>query len=214
MVLNSLLVQHIVGSLAAAGCFTVILTYLTFRDLRSLRYIELVFYVSLNDMIASIGLALGGSRSGSFVCTFQAIVTNMNYLSAIFWTTVIAYQLWLAVHYNHTIQQGKMFVIHLICWGLPLIVTLLPLTTNEFGNADDESTWCFIADRFVFALLDFLVYLLCIELILQAGVFCSGTSSRSMCGSGWLSSLTFFSSSVPGGRSALCPRVRRCKHRP
>lgn len=147
MVLNSLLVQHVVGSLAAAGCFAVILTYLIFKDLRSLRYVELVFYVSLNDMIASVGLALGGSKNGSFVCTFQAFVTTMNYLSAIFWTTIISYQLWLAVHYSHTIQQGKMLLIHAICWGIPLLVTLLPLTTNEYGNADDESTWCFIRKK-------------------------------------------------------------------
>ena len=147
MVLNSLRVQYFVGSLAAAGCFLVILTYITFKDLRSLRYVELVTYVSLNDMIASIGLALGGSKTGSFVCTFQAIVTNLNYLSAIFWTTIIAYQLWLAVHYNHTIQQNQMLLIHLICWGLPIILTLLPLSTNDYGNADDESTWCFIDNR-------------------------------------------------------------------
>lgn len=36
---------------------------------------------------------------------------------------------------------------HCICWGFPLFVTLLPLTTNAYGKTDDESSWCFITDR-------------------------------------------------------------------
>eukprot|EP01034_Spumella_vulgaris_P027469 gene27469-34189_t len=35
----------------------------------------------------------------------------------------------------------------MICWGLPVIVTFLPLTTNTFGENDDQNPWCFIASR-------------------------------------------------------------------
>jgi hypothetical protein len=40
-----------------------------------------------------------------------------------------------------------MLAVHLICWGLPLVVTLLPLTTNTYGKMDDDSVWCFITNR-------------------------------------------------------------------
>lgn len=143
--MNTSLLQIIGGSVSAFANFTVCLTYFLFKDLRNLRYVELVFYVSVNDFIASIGIGLGGSPTGSFVCWFQAIVTNWQYLTAIFWTSVIAYQLWLATEKNQTIQD--MTYIHLFCWLFPPIVTFLPLTTDTFGNSDDHSTWCFVDER-------------------------------------------------------------------
>lgn len=76
---NSLL-ETIAGSIAAFACFTVILTYAIFKDLRSLRYVELVFYVSINDFIGSIGIALGGQYNNTPGCWFQGISTSMNYL--------------------------------------------------------------------------------------------------------------------------------------
>ena len=41
--------------LSIIGSGTIILTYIVFRDLRRLRYIELVFYVAVNSLIAAIG---------------------------------------------------------------------------------------------------------------------------------------------------------------
>ena len=31
--------------------------------------------------------------------------------------------------------------------GIPLIVTLLPLSTKMYGKVDDDSPWCFICNR-------------------------------------------------------------------
>ncbi|KAJ1407232.1 hypothetical protein B484DRAFT_483152 [Ochromonadaceae sp. CCMP2298] len=138
--------QLAVGSISAAACFAVILTYLLFPVMRRQRYIELVFYVALNDMIASIGMALGPTSNGSFECWYQGISTTFNFLSVIFWSCAIAWQLYAVVVLQGTIIK-RMFWWHVVCWGLPLLLSLLPLTTNTYGNTDDASTWCFVADR-------------------------------------------------------------------
>jgi hypothetical protein len=36
--------------------------------------------------------------------------------------------------------------VYITCWTLPLVVTLLPLSTNTYGVAESDS-WCFIVDN-------------------------------------------------------------------
>lgn len=35
---------------------------------------------------------------------------------------------------------------HVVCWLFPVVLTLLPLSTNTYGQADD-GFWCFVAER-------------------------------------------------------------------
>eukprot|EP01038_Epipyxis_sp_PR26KG_P016425 gene16425-22396_t len=139
--------QQIPGTLSCISSLCVILTYIVFPDLRRLRYIELVTYVALNNLIASSGIALGPatSKSQSFVCWYQGFTTNFNYLSSVLWTVIITYQVWL-VSYNGKVLSNLSWI-HGVCWGLPLLVSLLPLTTNTYGKVDENSVWCSISNR-------------------------------------------------------------------
>ena len=38
-------------------------------------------------------------------------------------------------------------ILHVVCWGVPLLVAVLPYTTNMYGKSDDDNTWCFITNR-------------------------------------------------------------------
>lgn len=137
--------EFFIGVASAVGCGLIVLTYLFFPNLRKLRYVELVFYVGVNDLMSSIGLALGPSPNGSVECWYQGLSSNGNILSAMFWTNIITYQV-----YHVVVNKGSvlkdMFYIHCICWGLPWILTFVPLSTSTYGNPDDEETWCFVAD--------------------------------------------------------------------
>jgi hypothetical protein len=137
--------ETIPGIISAIASFAVCLTVVLFPHLRCLRYIELVFYVSINDLIASIAISLGGTKDGSAACWFQGLATNYNYLSAIMWSTVITYQVWLIVCKKDVIKD--LTGAHILCWGLPLVVTLLPLSTSTYANDDADAGWCFIANR-------------------------------------------------------------------
>ena len=133
----------------------VALTYILFRDLRKLRYIEIMFYVSTNNIIASIGGSLGPVRTLSPACWFQGITTNANYVIASMWITVLTAQVFLAVFWGVVIRD--MTYIHMFIWTVPLLFTLLPLSTNTYGNPGGlkhtdpngnwvrrEESWCFI----------------------------------------------------------------------
>ena len=120
------------GILSSVASLAVCVTTLVFPELRNLRYIELVCYVSVNELLASIGAAIGPTQNGSFACWFQGITTNANYLSATLWATLITYQIWLVV-YRQTVIKDLTFA-HIICWGIPLLVSLLPLSTSTYSN--------------------------------------------------------------------------------
>lgn len=97
--------------------------------------------VAFNNMVGSIGMALGRQEDGTFGCGFQAFVSNANYLSAILWTTVIAYQVYLAVVHRTLIMN--MTWIHATCWLLPVVVSVLPLVNARYANSNAQSAWCF-----------------------------------------------------------------------
>lgn len=80
------------GSVSCFCCSWVLLTYFIFNDIRKLTFMKLIMYVTVNDFIASLGFAMGSNSTYTFQCTFQAFVTNFNYLSSLFWATVISYQ--------------------------------------------------------------------------------------------------------------------------
>lgn len=86
------IIEHTAGAISGISALSVVLTYFLFSDLRKLRYIELVFYVAVNDFFGSVALAVGPVRGGSIACWFQGIVSNFCYVSSILWKTAISYQ--------------------------------------------------------------------------------------------------------------------------
>ena len=159
------------GTVSCFACSLVLLTVIIFKDLRRLTFVRIITLVTVNDLIASLGFSMGKSPNGSFQCSFQAFVTNFNYLSALFWCTVISLevfptyilinsaidfckyciicqQVWASLHIeNRRVTPRRIIFVHCVCWGIPLLVTLLPLTTNTYGKTNDDSVWCFIGTR-------------------------------------------------------------------
>lgn len=60
------------------------------------------------------------------------------------WTTMLTYQLYTVFMYG-SLGITAEWHMHLICWPIPIISTLLPLSTNYIGRDDDSNLgWCYI----------------------------------------------------------------------
>lgn len=79
-------------------------------------------------------LAFGHINESSPFCDVQGIFSNAGYLSAAFFTVVITYQLWHAVHFGKIVKD--VFAASVFCWVVPWVLAVLPLTTNNFGDDD------------------------------------------------------------------------------
>lgn len=126
------------------GCGLIILTYLLFKDLRRLRYIQLVFYIAIGDLLAGILIAIGQMENESPECFIQGIFSNTGLLAANFWTCVVIYQVWIVVNRGSVLKDLTYF--HLFCWGIPFLVSVIPLTTSTYSNVDDDPGWCFVVN--------------------------------------------------------------------
>lgn len=141
MVSKSLLLR-VPSSMSILGAVLVIFTYVKFPKLRGYKHVELALYITVNDLVASIGQLMGDVPNGSAACWFQGMSCVYNFLSANLWTLVTAVQLYFIVERGRGIKD--LCLCHVICWIFPLVVTLLPLSTNSYGKVSKSDAWCFI----------------------------------------------------------------------
>lgn len=137
----------IVGSSMSIGaCFLLCLYLLYSSKLKRVSY-QFIFLISLCDMFAAIGTVFGFTDDGSPECWVQSIFTQIFPLASALWTLLIG------VHIILTIRsipvKDEIFTgwkMCLLCFGLPIIVTVLPFSTSTYGCINDEPCWCFIRD--------------------------------------------------------------------
>jgi hypothetical protein len=73
-------------------------------------------------------------------------------MTSMFWTTVIAIYLYDMISRSarsSLFDKNKpaYYWLHLIGWGLPLLLTFTPLVTETFGTLNGEDGWCFLKHR-------------------------------------------------------------------
>lgn len=139
--------MRITGSLSLVASAGILLTYYLFKELRTRRYIKLIVCVSLCCFVQSIAVLIGPSlETGSVACWFQGLVLNYCTLACVLWVLIIAYELYTVI-LSSNIVAWPVANYQKYCWVFPLITTLLPLTTNTYGNNAGGGVVCFIADR-------------------------------------------------------------------
>lgn len=142
-ILTLLLALSLIGMLFSAS---VLYSYFRFHLLKTKSGL-LILCLVCTDIGSAIGdvMAAGtrnGFETGSAACTLQGMWSQFFDIASVMWVTVLA----LVVHMN--IIQQKNFTdwhlkrCHLCVWGIALIFSLLPLSTNQYGRA---GAWCWIS---------------------------------------------------------------------
>jgi hypothetical protein len=128
------------SGLSAVCSATIILAYALVPVVRTRKYFEALFYIGISNFLTSVGSSFGFVREDSPECWVQGIMTNVFTLSSIAWTVVVSLMLYYAVNRAEMLKITPLM--HLICWGLPVAVTCLPLMELEFSSSDGRY-WCF-----------------------------------------------------------------------
>jgi hypothetical protein len=98
------------------------------------------YYGVLSNIAFSVSTMVGSPSSGSVACWWEAIVSNIFGLSGLLWNTTYALAFYEKFHSYHL----PIAYVHAICWGLPILVTFLPLLQVTYGKHDYSGNWCFI----------------------------------------------------------------------
>lgn len=105
---------------------------------------NIIFVISLCDMLASIAMSFGFPSESEPHCHTQSFMLFFFFPASWLWTTALVYQLRCMMFYKRL--KLSMFTLHCVCWGLALTVALVPLSQNDYGEDDDLSgrTVCFL----------------------------------------------------------------------
>jgi hypothetical protein len=142
-------VMQIIASVSCCASLFIIFMFYKYPELNKIELSRLVNMICICDLFGSIGMALGHPEDGSTRCIIQAILTNIFPIAGVFWTTLISFLLLIHVFKMRPIDRFS-WPIYLLCFLVPILVTFLPLTTNQFGLDEDENHnagWCFLKDR-------------------------------------------------------------------
>jgi hypothetical protein len=143
--------MRFISSISCLACLLVMWLYLFYESISKKSYNQLIYYIAISDFFSAVGGLFGISKNGTWNCFIQSFLTNYFPLTSIFWTVVISYLLYDILQKPHLSRKQHGIAVeswvHLLCWGLPLLLTLLPLTTTDYGTFDGEDGWCFLRPR-------------------------------------------------------------------
>eukprot|EP00698_Gefionella_okellyi_P011695 TRINITY_DN3100_c0_g1_i1.p1 TRINITY_DN3100_c0_g1~~TRINITY_DN3100_c0_g1_i1.p1 ORF type:complete len:440 (+),score=51.64 TRINITY_DN3100_c0_g1_i1:162-1481(+) len=122
-----------VSALSLCGSLFIIICYLSLRKMKRFSF-KLVCMLSLSDIGSCVANILGEPSAGP-LCYTQALLTSFFELASCLWTLSIAITLFLTVvRHQQDVERFEKWY-HLGCWGIALLMTLLPLATDSYGSA-------------------------------------------------------------------------------
>jgi hypothetical protein len=101
--------------------------------------------IFISTFLTSAGSMCGTPVDKSFCCWFEGIVTNVFTLSAIFWAAAITILMYSSVA-SRVPWKMHPFWGPAICWGVPVLVTVLPFLNQSYGSPGGEIGWCWLVD--------------------------------------------------------------------
>ncbi|XP_043919494.1 G-protein coupled receptor 157 [Protopterus annectens] len=135
--------------LSFLGSFLIITTYITWPELRT-KPRQLLVFLSVTDMLSAISYFYGvfmSFDSNSWDCVTQGAVSTFANTSSFFWTVAVAIYLYVViVKANKKVADGLVVWFHLICWCVPLLITVTAVALKKIGyDASAVSVgWCWI----------------------------------------------------------------------
>jgi len=156
-------ISAVTCSLSIMGTLAIISSYILIKDIRS-KARELLVHLSIMDLTSSsanlIGIILpydkyllhqtSGSAHENFqrVCKAQAFFAAYGTIGSILWTLGVAVYLYYRIIVrNPQITKRVVIVLYVLCYSLPLYVSLWLLLTDNYGypkNQDTSGGWCTI----------------------------------------------------------------------
>ena len=110
--------------------------------MRRKQFMKYIFCISLSDFGVSVVSSFGFPPTSSPMCQIQGAAVDIFIISSWLWTISLTFHLWWLVH-KVTPFPIPMWLLHLVCWGIPTVLSALVFSTNTFSN--DGPQWCIIS---------------------------------------------------------------------
>ncbi|XP_030078254.1 G-protein coupled receptor 157 [Microcaecilia unicolor] len=149
-------------ALSFVGSSLIIFTHVLWPEFRS-RPRQLLLYLSVADLLSATSYFYGVLRnfdSSSWDCVLQGALSTFSNTSSFFWTVAVALYLYIIIVRSQQAPPDSLLCwIHLISWGIPLVITVTAVALQKIGyDASYVSVgWCWVSitakDRILWMLL-------------------------------------------------------------
>lgn len=133
-------VKQTVSSLELIGSIFIIFIIWLFKKYKYFDQ-RLIMALGVSALGESISLMLTDvpQERGHF-CRFQAWIITYFVLAVLCWVCCITFNIWKALRGDRAKRLERYY--HFISWGVPFVVSCLPLTADAYGPA---GPWCWVA---------------------------------------------------------------------
>ena len=161
-IMNMVLTSSIVSSsLSLMGSLFIIFFYIRYKDARTFAS-WLVFQLSIADCgeaLTHLMIPYVYNTDNPDMCVAQGFLSNFFNLCSVFWTSVIAFSIYIILSKpNQNIQKYQPWF-RLFAFVLPLVISLLPIIWDQYGSSPG---WCWIKStgttksmRIAFTIIEF-----------------------------------------------------------
>ena len=183
-------VALISSTLSFIGSLFIVVSWMLFARLRTFPF-RLVLYLSIADIGNSLATILAIAEKGmdepngcvktSVLCSISGFLMQFFEVASFFWILNISINLYLIlVKKVGNAIFGFEKTYHLLAWGVPLILAVIPVFLDAYGDA---GSWCWIKEQFP-ALRMVLLYCPLIIIMIAASVNFGQSSLNIRHGSG------------------------------
>lgn len=135
------------GIFSTMGGLFIIANFFIFERLRSGIPNKLLFMQGISDVGVGITYAIFGLNipANSAFCTIQAILVNFFDLWSAMWpAAIITSILVILVSAPKAVSYSLFFLYHIVCWGVPLISTIVLIAVPNLIGKDASDGVCWI----------------------------------------------------------------------
>ncbi|KAG1959730.1 G-protein-coupled receptor [Pimephales promelas] len=137
-------VKRATGTFSLVACFFMLFVIWLLRRYNSLAQ-KMVVSLTVAAFFDSVAYVMGESHSEGSLCNFQAWWLTYFDWAALVWVCLITFNLYLnLVREIRTEHYETPY--HVVAWGIPLLMSTLPLMAGYYGPA---GAWCWITDNHV-----------------------------------------------------------------
>eukprot|EP00026_Physarum_polycephalum_P012244 Phypoly_transcript_12532.p1 GENE.Phypoly_transcript_12532~~Phypoly_transcript_12532.p1 ORF type:complete len:324 (+),score=5.27 Phypoly_transcript_12532:138-1109(+) len=138
-------VSCITAALGLVGSIFIIATYVLFKDSRNFGT-RLVFCLSIADFIR--GLSWFPWTINTILCIVQGALTQFSEFASFMWVFIIAmcmFQIYV-IGASEERMSNLMVWFQIGCWGLSIVIAVVPIYGNKYGRLEEDKNICWIRD--------------------------------------------------------------------
>jgi len=139
------IVVIVVSVISCCFSLVVIITMMFFRNMQKGNFMPIIFFMSLSDLGMNSTSLLGFPSDGSTLCWMQGILQSYFAMCSWFWTTILAFRVYSIVKFGKCSLTNVHM--HIFAWGFPMFLTLIPISTNNYGSSAFDTQWCVLTQR-------------------------------------------------------------------